>query len=128
MNRPFTYPERMMIVERGNLTPLNAPPALPDPRFITRYAADWNPSSADILSTDVDGNRPWFHQQNKFYVPLDSFINEGCGPGGNYVPGYQRKRPDDGFTLTVNDYPFHPVELSNGLWPLVTPQKLKNRV
>ena len=73
---------------------------LPDPRFSTVHASDYK----GVL----------FHERRdcNFYLPPT--VNEvWCRPG------YQPKRPDKGVQLTVNDYPFHPIQYGGSRWPLV---------
>lgn len=72
--------------------------ALPDPRFTTYYAEDYR----GVL----------FHRQRCMYLP-SSVYEKWC------EPGYQPKRPDKGFALTVNDYPFHPIQYGGSRWPVV---------
>jgi len=81
---------------------------LPDPRYTTTYAATYTPP----------GSR-WFHERTpdkngkvNFYLPA-STEETWCRPG------YQPKREDKGYKLTVNDYPFHPIFHGGSLWPTV---------
>ena len=74
---------------------------LPDPRFSTVYADDYK----GVLFY----NQPC--PQN-FLMPASAY-EKWC------EPGYQPKRPDKGVALTVNDYPFHPIQYGGSRWPLV---------
>jgi hypothetical protein len=69
---------------------------LPDPRFTTNFAFDHQGS--------------WFHRStNNFQLPAS--VNETwCRPG------YQPKRDDKGYKLTVNDYPFHSIQYGGPAW------------
>lgn len=56
-----------------------------DPRFTTNYSDNFQGTFS--------------FRSNKFYMPAG--VNEKwC------EPGYQPKRQDKGFSLTINDYPF----------------------
>ena len=69
---------------------------LPDPRLSTVYACDVDEPELGKV----------------FYLPV-STKEEWC------MPGYQKKRPDKGYALTVNDYPFHPIEYGGKSWSQV---------
>lgn len=95
---------------------------LPDPRVDTFYSANYKGTSF-IQSYSPEN---WFYQQNKFYVPNIVLEDECCSyptitnrsavnalstnrPVYNRViPGYQAKRVDKGYTLTINDYSLQP--------------------
>lgn len=75
-----------------------------DPRFHTEYG------------TDFRGVPPW--RQNRVIIP--SWLNDNetnCCDGG--LPGYNLKRPDKGYALQVNDYPYHNIQYHGGLWDQV---------
>jgi hypothetical protein len=80
---------------------------LPDPRFSTLYNAEYK----GLL----------FQRQNTLFVPAFA-LEKWC------EPGYQPKKPDKGFSLTVNDYTFHNINYGGGMWPTVvhTPFKSPN--
>ena len=74
-----------------------------DPRFITFYAADYK-------------GQPYFGG-GRTIVP-DYAVEQNC-----CMPGYQPTRPDKGWKLSVTDYPFHNIQMQNGLWPEFTPSR-----
>ncbi len=82
---------------------------LPDPRYTTDYASNYK---GTLFHSRTDG---------KFYVP--AAVNEQM-----CRPGYQPKRPDKGYALTVNDYSFHPIQYGGSQWPTVvhTPLETDN--
>lgn len=86
--------------------------SLPDPRFTTRY--------------EQDHRGPWFHQ-NRGCSPLPTLTLPSSTQEVWCEPGYQSKRPNKGVMLTVNDYPFHPIQYTGSLWPSVvhTPEEWK---
>lgn len=65
-----------------------------DPRFTTKY------------SDQPDG--PFFFRQHRFLLP-PTVYEQYC------EPGYQPRRQDKGFDVTVNDYPFQNINYG-GLW------------
>jgi hypothetical protein len=69
---------------------------LPDPRFTTAHTSD----------------AKYNHHPQVFYLP-PTVEEKWCRPG------YQPKRPDKGFDLTVNDYPFHPIQYGGANWSQV---------
>jgi hypothetical protein len=85
---------------------------LPDPRFTTVHTSDYK---GPLFNEGLDSGT------RKFYLPAT--VNEvWCRPG------YQPKRPDKGVKLTVNDYPFHPIQYGGPNWAQVvhTPFKTDN--
>ena len=53
-----------------------------------------------------------YGRKGKFYLP--QLVNETwCRPG------YQPTRPDKGYDLTVNDYPFHNIQYGGENWARV---------
>lgn len=80
---------------------------LPDPRYITNYSDNYK--------------GPLFFRQNKFYMPAAAY-EKYCNPG------YQPTRKDKGYSLTVNDYPFHDIQYGGPMWSkyVHTPFKTEN--
>jgi hypothetical protein len=72
---------------------------LPDPRYTTTYGEDFK------------GKR--FHHCDKFLMPASAY-EKIC------YPGYQPVRPDKGYQLQVNDYPFDPIHYSGVQWSKYT--------
>lgn len=85
--------------------------SLPDPRFTTNYRSNYK------------GELFWRDSKTPqtLYIPAFA-LEQWC------EPGYQPQRPNKGVKLTVNDYPFHPIQYGGGLWPTVvyTPFKTPN--
>ncbi len=81
--------------------------ALQDPRFTTAYSDNYR--------------GPLFFRQNNFYLPV-AVSEEWC------EPGYQPVRKDKGYSLTVNDYPFHSIQYGGPMWSqyVHTPLKTYN--
>jgi hypothetical protein len=68
-----------------------------DPRFETDYVRQYKGE--------------WYHNQCKLYVP-EVVLDGPCCNG--IAGGYQFQRPNKGYALTVNDYPYHNVQLDAG--------------
>jgi hypothetical protein len=76
---------------------------VPDPRFHTKYLADYR--------------GPYFQNQKTMWIPVVA-VEQECCDGDVAVPGgYQHSRKNKGFDLLVNDYPFHNVNDVGGMWP-----------
>lgn len=75
--------------------------SLPDPRFLTDYRTDFK-------------GPPYYTHVRNGHITLPSVVGEiWCRPG------YQPTRLNKGVELTVNDYPFHPIQYGGSLWPSV---------
>lgn len=83
-----------------------------DPRFTTDWAYTWK-----------DTPDPWFYHKpgagtkqgfsHILQIPKAALDKEECW---NNVPGYNSLRPDKNYKLTVNDYPYHNVNLFGQGW------------
>lgn len=80
----------------------------PDPRFTTDYSDNYKGEL--------------FFRQRRFLLPV-STQEKFCNPG------YQPKREDKGYALTVNDYPFHDIHYGGPMWSqyVHTPFKTWNK-
>jgi len=74
-----------------------------DPRFETSYVADYQ--------------GVWSWRKDSMMIPSWLAEPNCCMQDGEPVsPGYRPKRQDKGYDLTVNDYPYHRVQLRGGMW------------
>jgi hypothetical protein len=81
-----------------------------DPRYLTTYADRYEGPNfySQLKSSGIQNS----NSKPKFLLPAS--VNEKwC------EPGYQPKRLDAGYALTVNDYPFHPIKYGGSNWPYV---------
>jgi len=69
--------------------------ALPDPRFTTTHTSNYKGRL--------------YQYGDRMQLPA-TVAETWC------APGYQPKRPDKGIQLTVNDYPFHPIQYGGPKW------------
>ena len=83
---------------------------LPDPRF----------------QSVVNKNPPYFHYSKSYEYPV-SAMDDNLLCGGGTEPGYQKMRyPYLNYSLQVNDYPYHSVQLRGGYWnDLIPPYNYK---